>query len=100
MALGSASAICAMGLAKLGTSVRFAGVVGADLWGDYCIGVLRSRNIDVSPVHVAAATKTGVTVSLSSSSDRALVTYLGAITALKSADVDDDLLRTVHHLHV
>jgi sugar/nucleoside kinase (ribokinase family) len=100
MALGSASAICAMGLAKLGTAARFAGVVGADVWGEHCLDALRKQGIDVSPVRVDATTKTGVTVSISSSSDRALVTYLGAITALKATDMGDDLLRSVDHLHV
>jgi len=33
--LGSASAICAMGLARVGTPVAFMGKAGADAWGDY-----------------------------------------------------------------
>src|SRR4029077_1624353 len=34
-ALGSASAICAVGLARLGTDVAFLGKVGADDWGAF-----------------------------------------------------------------
>lgn len=100
MALGSASAICAMGLAKLGTPVTFVGVVGADVWGDYCLGVMRAAGIDLTPVRVDASIKTGVTVSVTSPSDRALVTYLGSITALAADDVGDALFDGVDHLHV
>jgi sugar/nucleoside kinase (ribokinase family) len=100
MALGSASAICAMGLARLGTPVRFAGVVGTDVWGEYCLGVMRAAGIDLAPVRSDPAVKTGVTVSITSPSDRALVTYLGSITALASSDVDDQVFDGVDHLHV
>src|SRR5215472_2598563 len=82
MALGSASAICAMGLSRLGTPVSFVGVVGNDVWGEYCLSALRSRGIDLSAVRVDSAVKTGVTVSISTTVDRALVTYLGASTSL------------------
>jgi len=44
--------------------------------------------------------KTGVTISVSSERDRALVTYLGAITALTEQDLPDGLLREFEHLHV
>jgi sugar/nucleoside kinase (ribokinase family) len=100
MALGSASAICAMGLAKLGTPVAFAGVVGADPWGDYCLGVMKAAGIDLTPVRRDPAIKTGVTVSITSPSDRALVTYLGSITELAAEDITDDLFDHVDHLHI
>jgi len=99
MALGSASAICAMGLARLGTPVRFAGVVGADVWGEYCLGVMRAAGIDLAAVRSDPDLKTGVTVSITSSSDRALVTYLGSITALTSTDIDDGVFEDIDHLH-
>ncbi len=41
--LGSASAICAVGLARLGVPVAFIGRVGCDAWGDFCIDALRAR---------------------------------------------------------
>jgi len=100
MALGSASAICAMGLARLGTPVRFAGVVGADLWGEYCLGVMRGSGIDLAPVRSDPGLKTGMTISITSPSDRALVTYLGSITALSSGDIEDRAFDGVDHLHV
>jgi len=93
-------AICAMGLARLGTPVLFAGVVGADLWGDYCVGVMREAGIDLAAVRRDPGVKTGVTVSITSPADRALVTYLGSIAALAAEDVAGDVLARADHLHV
>lgn len=100
MALGSASAICAMGLARLGRPVGFVGKVGADPWGDYCLGVMSERGIDVSRVRPDPGLKTGVTVSISSARDRALVSYVGAMAALTAEDLDEATLRAFDHLHV
>src|ERR1035437_3148528 len=75
LSLGSASAICAMALAKLGNEVRFVSQVGADSYGDFCLDILRKAGIDVGYVERSSATRTGITVSVSSSKDRALITY-------------------------
>jgi len=98
--LGSASAICAMGLARVGTPVAFMGKVGADAWGDYCLETMRSAGIDVSRVVREAGLKTGVTVSITSPRDRALVSFLGATTALRGEDIPDGMLGGFDHLHV
>src|SRR5688500_19497043 len=79
MTLGSASAICAMGLARLGAPVAFLSVAGDDPWGAYCVDVMRAAGIDVSRVRISGAIKTGVTVSLTAAArDRALISYLGS----------------------
>ncbi len=100
MVLGSASAICAMGLARLGTPVSFLGVVGDDAWGRYCIDCLASRGIDVSRVVRDVVLKSGVTVAVTSPRDRALISFAGAISALRAEDVVDEALAGVQHLHV
>ena len=63
MTLGSASAICAVGLARLGRPVSFVGKVGADSWGDYCLQALRAAGVDVSDVRREKQVQTGVTVA-------------------------------------
>lgn len=98
--LGSASAVCAMGLARLGDPVSFVGKVGADPWGAYCADTMAAAGIDVSRVVRYPALKTGVTVSITSPRDRALVSFIGAIGALRAADVPDDALAGARHLHV
>jgi len=100
MVLGSASAICAMGLARLGTPVTFFGKVGDDPTGHFCLDAMRTRGIDLSPVVVDPALKTGVTVAITSPTDRALVSYLGSIAALRESDVPRALFRSAGHVHV
>lgn len=98
--LGSASAICAVGLARLGTPVAFVSKVGADVWGEFCIDALKVDGIDVSRIRRDSSIKTGVTVSITSQADRALVTYPGSIVALAGRDVTDDMFNGFDHLHV
>lgn len=100
LTLGSASAICAMGLARLGTPVAFLGKVGTDPWGEFCVDAMRAAAIDVSRVIGDAKIKTGVTVSVTSPRDRALVSYLGSIRALRAEDVPEKAFPGFDHLHV
>ena len=98
--LGSASAICASGLARLGTPVAFLGKLGADAWGEYCLEAMVSAGIDVTQVIHDPALKTGLTVSITSPRDRALVSYPGSIRALRAEDVPETAWAGVQHLHV
>jgi sugar/nucleoside kinase (ribokinase family) len=100
LTLGSSSAICAAGLARLGGSVSFAAVVGADFYGEYCVNELRSAGVDVSRVQARSDLKTGLTVSITSARDRALVTYPGAIAALTADELPDDGFAGHRHFHV
>ena len=100
MVPGSSSMICALGLARLGTPVRFHGKLGDDAWGAFCLDALRGAGIDVASLRPDATLRTGITASLSSASDRALVTFPGAIAALRADEVDDALLAGADHLHV
>ncbi len=100
MTLGSASAICAVGLARLGRRVVFVGKAGADPWGDYCIQVLQSAGVDTTWIRRDAGVQTGVTVALVGSHDRALITYPGATQSLSVADLPDAIGSGRSHLHV
>lgn len=98
--LGSASAICAAGLARLGNSTSFVSKVGDDMWGDYCLNFLNRLGVDTSQVTKDPELQTGVTISVSSEKDRALITYLGAIRELREGDISSAILETFTHLHV
>ena len=100
MTLGSASAICASGLARLGRPVSFAGKVGQDPWGDYCLRVLGEAGVTVDAVIRDPRAKTGVTVSITAAHDRALVTYPGAMATFMASDLPDGLFASKGHLHV
>ncbi|MFZ0869526.1 MAG: carbohydrate kinase family protein [Rhodanobacter sp.] len=97
---GSSSMICAMGLARLDNPVSFHGKLGVDGWGSYCLDVLRDAGVDIGSLRPDAKLRTGITVSLSTPQDRALVTFPGAIAALRADEVDDALLASADHLHI
>jgi sugar/nucleoside kinase (ribokinase family) len=100
LGLGGASAICAHGLARLGNAVSFATRLGNDLWADFCLSRLVAAGVDVSPVVHDPELKTGTTVSLTSCTDRALVTFTGSTASLRGRDIPDEVLRGFSHLHV
>jgi sugar/nucleoside kinase (ribokinase family) len=98
--LGSASAIFAAGIAKLGHPVTFVGQVGADDFGDFCLDALRAAGVATKHVARATSDRTGVTIALSAGRDRALVTYPGAIASLKYPQLEMSLLKGNRHLHM
>lgn len=97
--LGSSSAICASGLAKLGNDVAFLGTAGDDAFGRFCVQQLAAAGVDVSLVRTDPSLQTGLTVSITAQ-DRALVSYPGAMEELCADDVTDSVLASFRHLHV
>jgi sugar/nucleoside kinase (ribokinase family) len=75
-------------------------VVGNDLFGAFMLEVLKSRGVDVSNVIVDENQVTGLSVILNRIDDRAILTHLGAINALRSEQVTDAVLAQSRHLHV
>ena len=100
LTLGSASAIFAAGMAKLGHRVTFVSQVGRDNFGDFCIKALKHLGVSTRNVIRKAKEKTGVTLALSGNRDRALVTYTGAIATFTADRVNDALMRRHGHLHL
>jgi sugar/nucleoside kinase (ribokinase family) len=100
LTLGSASAIFACGVAKLGHDVTFIARVGSDYFGKFCLAALREAGISTRRILRDKDLKTGVTISLSTRHDRALVTYPGAIAALGPEDVNRSRLKGHSHLHM
>ena len=100
LTLGSASAIFAVGVARLGSRVTFVSQVGTDAFGDFCLGALRLEGISTTHVLRKRTEKTGITISLSGMHDRALITYPGAIASLRVADFDATSMKRHHHIHL
>ncbi len=100
LTLGSASALCATALARLGESVTFAGKVGADLLGAYCLSCLRQAGVDTSLIVEDPRAATGATVAIATADDRALLTFCGAGAVLTGADVESLRFDGVGHLHI
>ena len=99
LTLGSASAIFAAGMSKLGHRVTFVSQVGRDSFGDFCIDALERAGVATDNV-VWIDEKTGVTIALSTARDRALLTYPGAISTLTADRIDRSLLEGHQHLHL
>jgi sugar/nucleoside kinase (ribokinase family) len=87
-------------MARLGLRVAFAGVVGDDLIGRFCRESLAARGVDTAGVVVDATLRTGMTVILQLPSDRAMLTFPGAIPMLRADMIDRALLRAARHVHV
>jgi sugar/nucleoside kinase (ribokinase family) len=97
---GGSAAITAVAAARLGLRVALVAVVGADPAGTFMLDQLAREGVDTSAVLVRDGLATGMTVALSRGADRAILTALGAIATLTSADVPAALLARSRHVHV
>lgn len=99
LTIGSSSAIFSCGAARLDLKIAFIGVCGKDVFGRFMLDEMQKRNVDVSNVIVRDG-QTGLSVILSTGTDRAILTHMGLISALQASDIPDALLRQTRHLHV
>ena len=97
---GSSGGIFAASAAKMGLRVLYASKVGDDLLGHYMVDALGDAGVDTRLVVIDPAVKTGVGVVLSRGQDRAMLTYLGSISAISHDDVDPEWYSLAKHLHV
>jgi sugar/nucleoside kinase (ribokinase family) len=100
LTIGSSAAIFACGAARLGLKTAFIGVVGDDLFGRYMLDAMQNRQVDTSPVIVDPGQVTGLSVILTQGADRAILTHVGSMAALRGEQVTDELLNRCRHLHV
>jgi sugar/nucleoside kinase (ribokinase family) len=100
MTIGGSGAIMACAAARLGLRTAIAGVVGDDLFGRFMVDALTARGVNVSGVIVDATARTGLTVVLARPDDRAILTFPGAIAALRVDAVNARLVARARHVHV
>ena len=98
--LGSASAIFASNIARLGLNVGFLGKIGDDYFGDFILESLNSRNVDTSHIIRDKSAKTGICVSLSFPENYAMASYPGVRETFRLSDVDFDYISTARHMHM
>jgi len=98
--IGSSSAIFACQMARLGATVNFVSRVGNDALGTFFLDSMRRKGVETGLVRISSDVPTGITVSLSSPAERALVTYPGTIAATTAADVPDSVFAAGAHLHL
>ncbi len=100
LTIGGSGAIMACAAARLGLRTAIAGVVGDDLFGSFMLVALRERGVDTSAVIVDAGRRTGLTVVLARTDDRAILTFPGAIAAMRGDQVDAALMARARHVHI
>ncbi len=98
--MGSSSAITAHNLSAVGSKVGFIGKAGKDNFGDFMITQLNDGGVDTSGIIRESSLKTGATIVLANPPKKALLTYMGAMTAMTIDDIDWDYLAQAHHLHL
>ena len=99
LTIGGSAGIMACGAARLGLSVTTCGVVGDDELGRWMLAALAARSVDTRHCVVEPAIPTGATVVLARGADRAILTALGTIDRLRAADVPEEMLTQVRHVH-
>jgi len=100
LTMGSASAILATNIARLGLQVGFIGKLGADYLGQIVTDTLKARGVDCSGIQVSSTEQTGITVALSYPEDYAMMTYMGAMETFTLTDVDFSYVQRGKHLHM
>ncbi len=100
LTLGSSTALCLVGLARLGLKTALVAKVGADEYGAFCLKRLREEGVNTDHVIVSPESRTGLTVSLTYPSDRLLATFPGSMRELRADEAPDELLARGKHLHV
>lgn len=98
--LGSASAIFASNIAKLGKKVGFLGKIGDDILGDYILQNLLSRNVDTSKIIRDKNEKTGICVSISFPKNYAMASFPGVRESFCLEDIDFDYISKARHMHL
>jgi len=98
--VGGSAAIFASQSAKLGARVKVVGSVGGDSFGQLIAAELGRSGVDVSALKPHPTLKTGIGVALSLPSDRAMLTYMGTLDAMRPGDLDESLFAAVRHVHL
>jgi sugar/nucleoside kinase (ribokinase family) len=98
--IGGQTATTARALSNLGLNVTFVGRVGDDTYGRKAIEQLEQDGVDPSGIIFDPGLKTGITVVLSTGSERAYATFLGSIGETRRSDIDSELLHGANHIHV
>lgn len=100
LTLGSSTAICAVGIQRLGLRTAIVARVGEDDFGRFCTDFLVREGVGVDWIQSHADLRTGITVALAYPRDRLLATYAGAMETLSADDVPPAALAAARHLHV
>jgi len=97
--MGSSSAIFASNIASIGINTSFCGMVGSDSFGKFILDELKKKQVDTTYIIESAEHRTGATIVLNYSHDRANVTYCGAMEVFNKKNIPFEKLSQFSHLH-
>lgn len=100
LTMGSASAIYACNIARLGLETGFIGKIGDDVLGQLVLDRLENSNVDCNGIMVDGSVQTGVTVVMTYPDDYAMLTFMGAMERFSVRNVDPDYLNRARHMHL
>lgn len=98
--MGSASCIFACRMAGLGEPSSICGLVGDDEYARICLDSLARAGVNTDHVIRDQSVSTGATFIMNLGTDRAMVTYLGAMAQLTMNHLPAGLFDNMDHLHV
>jgi len=98
--MGGSACIFACQCARLGMNTAGAGAAGSDVMGGLVLDSLRDSGVNTSHIRTYASAKTALTISMTKrDGDRAMLTYMGTIDAVKKEWLEE-LLPKTRHLHI
>jgi ribokinase len=100
LVLGGSAAITAAGCARLGLRTALLAGVGDDVFGAFTRARLAERGVHLDALRTVPQVPTGLSVILSTTDDRAILTLPGTIPTVGPQDVTDAHLASTRHLHV
>jgi sugar/nucleoside kinase (ribokinase family) len=98
--MGGSCTIFACQTAKMDLKTVVVGKVGNDYFKNVIVETLQDSGVILDFLNDTDKYKTGISVALTSSGDRAIFTYSGTIDALEKDDISIELIASSRHLHI
>ncbi len=98
--MGGSCSIFACQCSKLGLKTVVIGKTGKDSFGTLIRKTMEDSGVDTSFVKIDDAYKTGMSIHLDRTVDRAILTYTGTIDAVEAEDITEDVLMSTRHFHI
>lgn len=93
---GGGAANTSVGLARLGCSASFAGILGSDQWGEAMLKTLQKEGVNVSPATIVEGEMSSFSVILTAKEgDRSILTARGVSEHLHDVTFDEEALKNV-----
>lgn len=96
---GGSAANTAMGVADFGGKAAFAGKVGNDSLGEFCIADMRQMGVTMEVPEAVGQTGTSV-VLITSDAQRTMLTHLGVSSSIGLEDIDPALIAQSKYVYI